>query len=168
MTRDTAAESGCFYCAIAAGQVHAHVVHESARLVTFLDSTPIRPGHLRIVPRGHFPHFNALPPALADELLAFGQRLAVAQRAVFKVDRVGFLFPAAGACHAQVEAVPLLSAGDVMARRRAGAGRWRPLPAAELAQAARLLRREIAATAAFPSRHGCLTQGASCGLSTIG
>ncbi|HMA14230.1 MAG: HIT family protein [Bacteroidota bacterium] len=144
MTRETAAHRGCLFCAIAAGQAPAHIVHESERLVAFLDIAPIRPGHLQIVPRDHYPHFNALPSLLADELLSLGQRLAEAQRAVFRVDRVGFLFPAGGEPHAQVEVVPLLSAGDVT-RRRAE----HPSPA-QLAQAARLLRWELAAATAAP------------------
>jgi histidine triad (HIT) family protein len=166
VTREIAARSGCLFCAIAAGQAPAHIVHESARLVAFLDIAPIRPGHLQIVPRHHYPHFNALPSSLADELLTLGQRLAEAQRAAFKADRVGFLFPASKGPHAQVEVVPLLTAGDVTARRRP-AGMLQHPPAAELARAADLLRRELAAVTAAPSEHGSNTPGAPCELSTI-
>lgn len=164
MTREIAARSGCLFCAIAAGQAPAHVVHESERLVAFLDIAPIRPGHLQIVPRAHYPHFNALPSSLADELLTLGQRLAEAQRAAFKADRVGFLFPASKGAHAQVEVVPLLTAGDVTARRRPA----QHSAAAELTQAAHLLRRELAAATAAPSGHGSNTPRAPCELSTIG
>lgn len=167
MTREIAARGGCLFCAIAAGQTPAHIVHESERLVAFLDSAPIRPGHLRIVPREHHPHFNALPPLLADELLNMGQRLAEAQRAVFKVDRVGFLFPAGGEPHAQVEVVPLLSAGDVTGRRAPDGEPSRP-STADLARAAGLLRRELAAAEVAPSGHSSNTLGVPCELSTIG
>ena len=176
MTKEIAASRGCLFCAIAAGRLDASYHLENEKFVAFLDNTPIRPGHLRIVPRDHYPHFNALPPSLAEELLNLGQRLAAAQRAVFKANRVGFLFPAGGEPHAhlnhahlnhaRVEVVPLLSAGDVTARRRGatkgGAG------AAELARAARLLRRELAAPEAAPSGHSSNTRGAPCELSTIG
>lgn len=164
---DPAVQGGCLSCAIAAGESPAHVVLETAQFVAFLDPAPIRPGHLRIVPREHYPHFNALPPSLADELLNLGQRLAVAQRAAFKVDRVGFLFPARGEPHAQVHAVPLLSAGDVTARR-APTGAPPDRSAAELAQAAGLLRWELAALEAAPSGHSSNTRGVPCELSTIG
>lgn len=166
MTQSPAVQGGCLSCAIAAGESPAHVVHETERFVAFLDPAPIRPGHLRIVPRAHYPHFNALPPSLAEELLNLGQRLAEAQRAAFKADQVGFLFPAGAEPHAQVEVVPLLSAGDVTARRHVAP--LRAVSEAELAQAARLLRRELAATAAAPSGHSSNTRGAPCELSTIG
>lgn len=109
----------CPFCAVSAGRLPAHIVAETPRLLAVLDGDPIRPGHLRIIPREHYPHFNALPVALARELLGLGERLAAVQRSVFQVDRVVFLFPAGGAAHAQVQAVPLLSAGDVAARRPA-------------------------------------------------
>ncbi len=170
-----AVRGGCPSCAISAGE-SAHVVLQTAQFVAFLDPAPIRPGHLRIVPRAHYPHFNALPPSLAEDMLNLGQRLAAAQRAVFKVDRVGFLFPAGGephtrppACgpHAQLEVVPLLSAGDVTARRR-GADKDAGACAADLARAAGLLRRELAAAEAAPSGHSSNTRGVPCELSTIG
>jgi histidine triad (HIT) family protein len=164
MTSKIAAGRGCPICAIAAGRAAAHIVYEDDRLVAFLDIAPIRPGHLQIVPRAHFPHFNALPTALAGALLTLGQRLADGQRAAFRVDRVGFLFPAGEASHAQLHAVPLLSAGDVTARRTSGGA---GTSAAELAQAARLLRRELAGTAVALSGHGSNTPGYTCGLSTI-
>jgi len=175
-----AVRGGCPSCAIAAGESPAHVVLETAQFVAFLDTAPIRPGHLRIVPRAHYPHFNALPPSLAEELLNLGQRLATAQRAVFKVDRVGFLFPLSAephagppvcGAHAQLEGVPLLSAGDVTARRGAAArcaDQDAGACAADLARAAGLLRRELAAPEAAPSGHSSNTRGAPCELSTIG
>jgi histidine triad (HIT) family protein len=150
VTPPTAAPGGCLFCAIAAGRVPAHIVHADARIVAFLDIRPIRPGHLQIVPRDHYPHFNALPPFLANELLNLGERLAEAQRLAFKVQRVGFLFPADGVSHAQVQAVPLLSAGDVTARRHAaghrGAFQVPQPPAAELAATAGRLRESLLRT----------------------
>lgn len=146
-----AAPGGCLLCAFAAGRAPAHIVHADARIIAFLDIRPIRPGHLQIVPRDHFPHFNAVPDDLARDLLSTGQRLADAQREVFRVDRVGFLFPADGVPHAQIHAVPLLSAGDVAARRHFAADRG-GLPAppcpteAELAATAGRLRDSLLRT----------------------
>jgi histidine triad (HIT) family protein len=118
---------GCPLCGIAQGRLPAHIVYEEPRFLAVLDANPIRPGHVRIIPRAHYPCFNALPGDLAAALLDLGQRLGEAQRAVFKVDRVGFLFPAPSPAsvpapgqppaHAHTHAVPLLSAGDIIGRR---------------------------------------------------
>lgn len=114
---DSSAEGHCLSCAVAAGQAPAHIVAETPAFLAFLDPGPIRLGHLQVVPRAHFSCFNALPEALARDLLLFAERLAETQRAVFQVDRVGFLFPAETVSHASVHLVPLLSAGDVASRR---------------------------------------------------
>lgn len=143
MTQSPAPDD-CPLCGIAQGRLPAHVVYEEPRFLAVLDSNPIRPGHVRIIPRAHYPCFNALPPDLAAALLDLGQRLAEVQRAVFKVDRIGFLFPAAvsGPVHAHAHAVPLLTAGDIVGRRAAAGLTASPndLP--------RLAERELTATAA--------------------
>ena len=138
----------CPFCGIAAGRHPAHIIAESPDLLAFLDADPIRSGHLQIMPRAHFPSFNALPEGLAREMLDLGERLARLQRAVFAVDRVGFLFAGGEFPHAHTHLVPLLSAGDVTARRRRTSpaldarGAGRP-PAPELAVTAWRLRREL-------------------------
>ena len=83
MTQEKAAGGGCLFCAIAAGRASAHIVHETARLVAFLDIAPIRPGHLQIVPRAHYPTFETLPPELTAEILHLGQDFAGVQRRLY-------------------------------------------------------------------------------------
>ena len=82
----------CVFCGIASGRLPAHMVHTDADLVVFLDRQPIRPGHLQIVPRLHVETFEALPAALAAKVMEAGQRLARAQKRLYGVDRVAFLF----------------------------------------------------------------------------
>ena len=110
----------CPACAAAAGRAPAQIVTENPAFLAFLDPDPIRRGHLQVVQRAHFSSFNALPDALARDLLTLAERLAQAQRSVFQVDRVGFLFPAESGSYGAVHLVPLLSAGDVIGRRSAG------------------------------------------------
>lgn len=152
MTQDTATGGGCLFCAIAAGRAPAHIVHETARLVAFLDIAPIRPGHLQIVPRDHFPYFDALPPELAAEVLHLGQSLAEVQRRLYGVSRVGFLFTGGDIPHAHAHVVPLVSAGDITSRRYIAQDRVTfqtlpRVPAAELAATASALRQGLAAGA---------------------
>lgn len=144
----SSAQGACPICRPAAGPSPLSVVYQDDRFVAFVDPLPIRTGHLRVVARAHFPHFNALPDALARDLLALAQRLGDVQRAALGVDRVGFLFPAGGdgSAHAAVHVVPLLSAGDVVARRPLGAAPVE-LPAAERAAMAALLRDRLAVAA---------------------
>ena len=155
MTQANTAVGGCLFCAIAAGRAPAHIVHETARLVAFLDIAPIRPGHLQIIPRAHYPTFEALPPDLAAEILHLGQDFAEVQRRLYGVSRVGFLFTGGDIPHAHAHVVPLVSAGDITSRRYIAEPRvtWQTPPqppSAELAATAEALRRGLAAAPGGP------------------
>jgi histidine triad (HIT) family protein len=67
--------SECLFCAIAAGDIPADVVHSDDLVVAFRDITPQAPVHVLVIPRAH--HANAADLAGADPLLA-GRLLEVA------------------------------------------------------------------------------------------
>jgi len=150
MSREIAAERGCLFCAIAAGEAAAHIVHQDERLIAFLDIAPIRPGHLQIVPHAHHPTFEALPPDLAAAVLHLGQRLAAVQRRLYGVERVGFLFTGGDIPHAHAHLVPMVRGDDITSRRYIAEERvtYRGLPRPperELAATAKTLREGLAA-----------------------
>jgi histidine triad (HIT) family protein len=107
----------CFFCKIAAGSVPAHIVHEDDLIVAFLDIGPIRPGHAQIIPREHFDYFEGLPDEIASGILQIGQRLAKSMKALYGVDRVGFVFTGGDIAHAHAHAVPMHAPTDITSRR---------------------------------------------------
>jgi len=68
----------CLFCAIAAGEVPAHLVLQDDDVVAFLDRRPVFKGHVLLVPRSHVGTFPDLPGSLRDTFFAAGQRLATA------------------------------------------------------------------------------------------
>ena len=44
----------CIFCAIAAGDIPATVVHSSDRVVAFRDLKPVAPVHVLVIPREHY------------------------------------------------------------------------------------------------------------------
>jgi histidine triad (HIT) family protein len=69
----------CLFCGIAAGEIPATVVHETARTLAFRDLNPVAPTHVLVIPRDHYANAAALAdadPAFAGELL--GAAVAVA------------------------------------------------------------------------------------------
>lgn len=58
--------SDCIFCRIISGEIPAEVVYESADCIAFLDSQPLFPGHVLVVPRQHCATLSDLP----DDLLA--------------------------------------------------------------------------------------------------
>ncbi len=67
------------FCRIVAGELPAHEVLRTDALVAFLDSHPLFPGHVLLVPTVHVQTHDALPLDLALDWLDASQRL---QRAV--------------------------------------------------------------------------------------
>ncbi len=74
------ARPSCSFCAILAGTVPAHVVHEDASVVAFLDHRPLFPGHVLVIPRDHHETLWDLPPALLAPV--FGVARVVARALV--------------------------------------------------------------------------------------
>jgi histidine triad (HIT) family protein len=71
-------EPGCAFCAIVAGEAAAHVVLDDAAAVAFLDRRPLFPGHVLLVPRGHYETLTDLPADQVEGLFLRTQRLASA------------------------------------------------------------------------------------------
>lgn len=69
----------CAFCAVVAGDAPADVVHSGPSTVAFLDTKPVFPGHVLLVPRTHVTTLADLP---VDELPAFMELAQRLERAV--------------------------------------------------------------------------------------
>ena len=135
----------CIFCRIVRGASPAHIVHDEEALIAFLDINPIRPGHLQIIPKQHFPYFDDIPTELAGRILALGQRLAGPLKQLFGVRRVAFCFSGNDIAHAHAHLLPLHNGTDITSRRYIAEETltFRPTPRApdeELAQIAARIR----------------------------
>ncbi|MFC0284246.1 HIT family protein [Camelimonas abortus] len=109
--------NGCIFCAIAAGQIPARIVCESENLVAFLDIQPVREGHTLIIPRAHYRFFDDMPAELAQETIVMGQKIARAQKKLWGVERVGFMYSGVDVAHAHAHLVPMQEPTDLTSRR---------------------------------------------------
>ena len=73
--------AGCAFCSIVAGDVPAHVVASDDLTLAFLDSRPVFPGHVLLVPKDHHETLTDVPAALLGPLFDAAQRLARAVEA---------------------------------------------------------------------------------------
>jgi histidine triad (HIT) family protein len=64
-----------------AGDTAAHVVASDGATIAFLDTRPVFPGHVLLVPRDHYETLTDLPPTLVAPLFDAAQRLARAVEA---------------------------------------------------------------------------------------
>ena len=113
MTNATA----CPFCRIAAGEIQPVLLHEDRDVVAFLDIAPVRPGHTLIITRRHIETFEQLPPELAAKILSLAQQLARRMKAVYGVERVGFVFTGTDVAHAHAHVVPMHEKNDFTSAR---------------------------------------------------
>jgi histidine triad (HIT) family protein len=69
--------SDCLFCAIAAGDKPAFVVHSGEDMLAFLDVRPVFKGHVLVIPRTHVPALTGL-----DTVGAYFEHVKAAARAV--------------------------------------------------------------------------------------
>ncbi|MGE0005221.1 MAG: HIT family protein [Parvibaculaceae bacterium] len=126
----TAHSIPCPFCRIARRECPAHIVYEDDYLVAFLDTGPIRPGHVQIIPRDHYPAFDDLTAELASRIIVLGQRLARILKARNGVTRAAFLFTGGDIAHAHAHVLPMIAPSDITSRRYIAedAITFRPIP----------------------------------------
>lgn len=117
MSDKTEESPPCIFCLIGAGTIKPAIVYEDDRVVAFLDRSPIRTGHTLIIPRAHHDYFDDLPADLASHIVAIGQKIAKAQKALYGVKRVGFMFTGTDLAHAHAHSVPMHSGMDLTSRQ---------------------------------------------------
>jgi histidine triad (HIT) family protein len=71
----------CIFCSIVAGEAPASIVHESDRVLAFMDINPVTLGHLLVIPKAHHADLADVDPADAAEMMLVAQQLNVAVRA---------------------------------------------------------------------------------------
>lgn len=142
------AHDDCLFCRFGRGEIRPHVVHEDDALLAFLDIGPIRRGHVQIIPRVHYSYFEMLPEEIASRIVALGQKIARAQKRLYGVRRVAFLFTGGDIPHAHAHLVPMVEGTDITSRRyiREEHVTFAGIPApphSELAEVAREIREEL-------------------------
>jgi histidine triad (HIT) family protein len=58
----------CEFCQILRGEIRRYVVFEDEISLGFLDEKPLFPGHVLLIPVGHYPTLVDLPPELIQPL----------------------------------------------------------------------------------------------------
>jgi len=71
---------GCVFCRIAARELDASVVLESAAVLAFMDVDPVTAGHVLVVPKAHLPMLADLDEEVAAEMFLVARSVAVALR----------------------------------------------------------------------------------------
>ena len=76
----------CVFCLVAEGRAPAHTVLDEAAAVAMLDTRPLFPGHVLVLPRAHHATLSDVPEELVAPLFTTVQRVAGAVRAAMAAD----------------------------------------------------------------------------------
>lgn len=138
------------FCQIVAGEVPGNIVHRDARVVAFLDRSPLLLGHVLVVPVTHVATLDALPADLVAPVFEVVRGMSVAIQRGLDADgsfvavntRVSQSVP-----HLHIHVVPRMAGDGLFSprpiwRRRSYAG---PLDAAEYAEKIRVAYLDVAA-----------------------
>ena len=107
----------CLFCRIGAHELGANIVYEDDRLMAFLDTCPIRPGHTQIIPKQHFTDFEGAPPDIISSVVSLGQKLSSVMKGLYGVPRVAFLFTGGDVAHVHAHVVPMHHKTDITSAR---------------------------------------------------
>jgi histidine triad (HIT) family protein len=68
----------CLFCEIVAGRIPAEIVWRGEGSVAFLDHKPLFPGHVLLIPDGHYATLADVPSELTGPLFQAAQKLQLA------------------------------------------------------------------------------------------
>ncbi|GAC1458205.1 MAG: HIT family protein [Candidatus Limnocylindrales bacterium] len=76
----------CVFCGIALGRIPARTVYADDAVIAFLDTSPLLPGHVLVMPRAHHETLDDLPDTLLEPLFGAVRRISVAVQAAMPAD----------------------------------------------------------------------------------
>ncbi|HEX7196291.1 MAG TPA: HIT family protein [Candidatus Limnocylindria bacterium] len=70
----------CVFCGIVDGSVPSSPLVDTGTVLAFMDTDPVTPGHMLVIPKEHLPDLADLSEDLAAEMMVVALRLAAAVR----------------------------------------------------------------------------------------
>ena len=67
----------CIFCKIIKGDIPSFTIYEDDLFKVILDRFPAAPGHVLIIPKGHYKDIFELPREIAEVLYPLAQKMAV-------------------------------------------------------------------------------------------
>lgn len=98
---------------IIAGEIPSYKIAENEEFFAFLDISPLREGHVLVVPKTETDNLFDLPEQYLAKLLLFAQPIAKAIEKSFSCNRCGISVVGLEVPHAHVHLIPISSANDL-------------------------------------------------------
>jgi diadenosine tetraphosphate (Ap4A) HIT family hydrolase len=99
-------------------EVPAEIIHETDKVIAFLDIHPIRPGHTLVVPKTEVDEWQDLDRETYREVMEVAYDIAHLLKRKLDPPRVGMVIQGFDVPHAHVQVTPLHEATDVVSTTR--------------------------------------------------
>ena len=107
----------CLFCKVVAGTWSAVKIWENEKLLAFLDSKPVHPGHTLIIPKIHIDSIFEIQDPLYIDLFEAAKVLSGPIKKFAGTPRVGFAVEGFGVPHAHLHIVPLEHGAELVPNR---------------------------------------------------
>jgi histidine triad (HIT) family protein len=107
----------CEFCKIAAYNKPCHIIYEDNLVMAFLDSSPVNPGHVLVIPKQHFSNFYELDHNSYSSLMAAVRTIAKGINSALRPPKVGVLIAGFDVDHTHVHVIPMMTRSDVATKR---------------------------------------------------
>lgn len=97
----------CIFCRIASGTAAAYRLYEDDTVVAFLDTMPMNPGHLLLIPKTHIADIFDTDTALYASLFSSVRTLGTTLRSATGAKRIGIAVEGFGVPHVHIHLVPI-------------------------------------------------------------
>lgn len=94
----------CIFCKIIAKEIPAHIIHEDADFLAFLDINPVSVGHTLIIPKTHYRWVWDVPNI--GPYFEFAQKIAHAQQKAFGQEAIWIGVKGDEVPHSHVSVLP--------------------------------------------------------------
>src|SRR6187431_3393484 len=98
---------------IIAGEIPSYKIAENEKFFAFLDISPLREGHVLVVPKTEIDKFFDLPDEFLSEMLLFAKPIAKAIERSFNCNRCGIEVIGLEVPHAHMHLIPINTANDL-------------------------------------------------------
>ena len=76
--RMDAQQTACVFCKIIDGRVKSQIIYRDRTVIAFMDHAPNNPGHVLVVPLGHYQTISDLPDSVARDVFSIGRKISLA------------------------------------------------------------------------------------------
>jgi len=107
----------CIFCDFVNTKKPVLKVWEDNHFLVFLDSKPINPGHLLLIPKSHFSDIYDIPEPLYGNLFQTVKKIAIPLKEAMSAGRIGLAVEGFGVSHVHIHLVPVNKGNELNPER---------------------------------------------------